>query len=396
MAINKRVGGALATAFMCTMAGTAVPAIADAADDKPVVYLSFDDGPSADNGTMALLDLLEEYGAQATFFVNGSNIDTAGERAALQRVLTDGHALGSHSYQHLELDSLTEAEIDFQLRENHERVEEITGYQMACFRSPWGSSFTKEREIALIEDFGYQLENRWAIDASDYNVAPGLNPVTDAPAVSRQIADALAGARDGDTVLMHDGTGGKQSTVAGVALFLSEHGDEYDFRAIPGCGGATVTTPTPAPTPPTTTPPPAGPTFDGPISQASSIAELLTASDYRAADADYLRIYHALLAREPDIAGSQYWLSEARKGVDLDAVAWSFAQSVEFQSKYGALTNDQFVVTVYSNVLDRTPDVAGRDYWLEEVRSGRLSRHGVVRWMAESAEFRQAHPYDPS
>ncbi len=320
-----------------------------------------------------------------------------------------GTRSGSHSYQHLELNSLTDAELDFQLAENHRLVKQLTAYDMVCFRSPWGTSFTKEREIAVIEAFPYQIENRWTIDASDYNVAPGLDPVAQAAIVSRTIADELADAQDGDTVLLHDGTFGKQSTVDGVALFLAEHGNEYEFRAIPGCGGAEVTTPAPASTPnqtatpkPTTTPKPtstptsAGPSFSGPMSEATSITDLLAASDYRTADADYLRLYHALLARKPDITGSRYWLAQARQGVDLDAVAWSFAQSVEFQQKYGTLTDAQFVTTVYANVLGRSPDTAGRDYWLDEVRSGRLRRHGVVRWMAESVEFKRAHPYDPS
>ncbi len=401
MAIDKRVGGTVAAAFMFTIGGLPTLDTAGADVEKPVIYLSFDDGPSGDDATVRLLEVLEDHGAQATFFVNGSNIDTAGEISALRRTLTDGHALASHSYQHVELDSLSVRDVGLQVSQNHDVVKSLTGHDMTCFRSPWGSSYTKvDREVPIIEAQGYQLENRWDIDASDYNVAPGVDPVKHAATVSRLVADQIATAEDQDTILMHDGVGGRQSTVDGVELFFEEHGDDYEFRAIPGCGGADDTTPTapsPTPTPPSEpTPPPAGPSFSGPISDAGSVAELLSASDYRAADADYLRLYHALLARNPDISGSKYWLAQARQDVDLDAVAWSFAQSVEFQTKYGTLTDDQFVVTVYSNVLARTPDVAGRDYWLEEVRSARLSRHGVVRWMAESDEFRQAHPYNPS
>ncbi|MEZ5230950.1 MAG: DUF4214 domain-containing protein [Acidimicrobiales bacterium] len=395
------------------LAPTANGAAAEASA-KPAIYLSFDDGPSLDGGTSQLLDVLARHNAKVTFFINGVNVTTPATKESLRRVLAEGHALGSHSYQHLELDKLSDDEIvNVQLKRNHDLVKSVTGHDMACFRSPWGSTYTHERELALIRGFGYQVENYWGRnDASDYtfeNLVPSL-PAGATTAeraaweaerkriIARATADKLATATGGETFLLHDGVANKSATVAGIELFLAEHGDDYTFLPIPGCGGDStppITTP-PTTTAPTTTPPPAGPVYNGPVAGAATVEEILAASDYTANDANYLRLYHALLAREPDVAGAKYWLAQSRVGSTLDDVAWGFSQSTEFVAKYGNLDDAAFVTTVYGNVLGRTPDAAGRNYWLGEVTSGRLSRHSVVRWIAESNEFKAAHPYAPT
>ncbi len=67
---------------------------ARAAETPPFrVYLTFEDGPTQAY-TPQILDLLAQYNARATFFVNGYQI--AGNEAILQRIVRDGHALGNH------------------------------------------------------------------------------------------------------------------------------------------------------------------------------------------------------------------------------------------------------------------------------------------------------------
>lgn len=60
------------------------------------VYLTFEDGPTRAY-TPQILDILAEYDAKATFFVNGWQI--AGKEDILQRILREGHALGNHLWQ---------------------------------------------------------------------------------------------------------------------------------------------------------------------------------------------------------------------------------------------------------------------------------------------------------
>lgn len=60
------------------------------------VFLTFDDGPS--DNTVKILDLLDQYGAKATFFVTGTNI--TGREALLKDIVQRGHTLAVHTYSH--------------------------------------------------------------------------------------------------------------------------------------------------------------------------------------------------------------------------------------------------------------------------------------------------------
>ncbi|MDR0286626.1 MAG: polysaccharide deacetylase [Clostridiales bacterium] len=67
-------------------------------DPDKIIYLSFDDGPSAKN-TLPLLDLLDSYGIKATFFLIGKNVENYPDIA--REISRRGHAIGNHSYSHV-------------------------------------------------------------------------------------------------------------------------------------------------------------------------------------------------------------------------------------------------------------------------------------------------------
>ncbi|UPT65916.1 MAG: polysaccharide deacetylase family protein [Sphingobacteriales bacterium JAD_PAG50586_3] len=62
------------------------------------IYLTFDDGPQP-GVTDWVLDILKEYNAKATFFCIGQNV--VNHPALYQRIIADGHAIGNHTYNHL-------------------------------------------------------------------------------------------------------------------------------------------------------------------------------------------------------------------------------------------------------------------------------------------------------
>ncbi|WP_317129904.1 polysaccharide deacetylase family protein [Psychroflexus aestuariivivens] len=66
--------------------------------DAPNLYLTFDDGPIPEI-TPWVLDLLKKHNAKATFFCIGENIQSYPE--LFQRILNEGHAIGNHTYNHL-------------------------------------------------------------------------------------------------------------------------------------------------------------------------------------------------------------------------------------------------------------------------------------------------------
>jgi Domain of unknown function (DUF4214)/Cysteine-rich secretory protein family/RTX calcium-binding nonapeptide repeat (4 copies) len=67
------------------------------------------------------------------------------------------------------------------------------------------------------------------------------------------------------------------------------------------------------------------------------------------------RLYLATLGRGPDDDGLAGWTANRDAGMSLNAIATGFVNSAEFQTRYGALNNSQFVNLLYNNVLHRAP-----------------------------------------
>ncbi len=138
------------------------------------------------------------------------------------------------------------------------------------------------------------------------------------------------------------------------------------------------------------------PPFTGTIAQASTIEEIIAASDYRTSDGDILRLYRAFFERDADVEGAKYWIAVARAGANFDDLAYGFANSTEFTAGGPALTNLDYVRLLYRNMLGREGEQAGVDYWVGLMNSGNLSQPGVVRWIAANNEFINRYPYLPT
>lgn len=109
------------------------------------MYLTFDDGPSEEN-TSAVLDILQERGIRATFFVVGENVRRHPEVA--RRIVEEGHTIGIHCNRHEygEIYGSVEAYLaDFQ--EAYDAVYEITGVEVELFRFPGGSINAYNKDI---------------------------------------------------------------------------------------------------------------------------------------------------------------------------------------------------------------------------------------------------------
>jgi ELWxxDGT repeat protein len=101
------------------------------------------------------------------------------------------------------------------------------------------------------------------------------------------------------------------------------------------------------------------------------------------------RLYFSFFNRIPDFAGLMFQVGRYRAGDPLHVIAQNFSGSPEFTNAYGALTNEQYVDLVYQNVLGRPADSAGRQYYLERLNDGRLTRGQVMVGFSESPEFQQ-------
>jgi hypothetical protein len=103
------------------------------------------------------------------------------------------------------------------------------------------------------------------------------------------------------------------------------------------------------------------------------------------------RVYKAAFARDPmsgDEAGLGYWIAQIDRGMDMVEVAARFIDSPEFRGLYGQnSSNADFLTKVYTNVLGRTPDQGGYNWWLNELNNNPTkTKAKVLADFAESGE----------
>ena len=87
--------------------------------DKPMVALTFDDGPKP-GVTDEILDILEEYNVRATFFIIGIRLHKPEELALVKRAISLGCEIGNHTWTHDRLTRQTLGEKRFAIRENEQ------------------------------------------------------------------------------------------------------------------------------------------------------------------------------------------------------------------------------------------------------------------------------------
>ncbi|WP_027416098.1 polysaccharide deacetylase family protein [Aneurinibacillus terranovensis] len=129
---------------------------------KKRVALTFDDGP--DNFyTPQILDILNDNGVTATFFVVGKQVKLFPQ--VLKRILQEGHEIGNHSWSHPELPKLTTTQVIQEVQKAELEIDSITGRKTVLFRPPFGL-FTNA-DLRTIDDLGHQII-MWSVDTLDW------------------------------------------------------------------------------------------------------------------------------------------------------------------------------------------------------------------------------------
>ena len=124
----------------------------------------------------------------------------------------------------------------------------------------------------------------------------------------------------------------------------------------------------------------------GASTRAQGVESFFNSGEFQNAVAPVTRLYFAYFLRIPDYAGLMFWINYS-KTHSLDEVSNAFAASSEFASRYGALTNSQYVTLVYQNVLGRNPDSAGLAYWTNQLDTAARTRGQVMLGFSESPEY---------
>src|SRR5215469_1671542 len=177
--------------------------------DSSTLALTFDDGPNP-AVTPGLLDLLERYGAHATFFLIGSRVRAFPE--LVRGIAARGHVLGNHTETHPNLTFLPAKKLHDELGLCHEGIESVAGYRSRWMRPPFG--FRGPGLNAVVHHMGYKGVSMWSRLVRDWM-----------PQAAEPVIRRLRGARGGDIVLMHDGDhrlpeGDRHHTVAALAHWL--------------------------------------------------------------------------------------------------------------------------------------------------------------------------------
>ena len=121
-----------------------VPSRARERGGHPVVYVTFDDGPSSTN-TPPLLTILRRHHAHATFFVIGRF--ARANPSLVKAEIAAGHAVGGHSWSHPHLTELSSSKVRAQLVSTRDLLRGL-GSTARCFRPPFGETDSSVRTIA--------------------------------------------------------------------------------------------------------------------------------------------------------------------------------------------------------------------------------------------------------
>ena len=195
----------------------AVPAPAPTTGNK-VIALTFDDGPGP--YTAHLLDVLDQYGAKATFFLIGSKVSS--QANVVRSIHARAHQLGNHSWSHPELPKLPVDQIAGEIDRTNDAIKQATGVTPAILRPPYGAVNGVVLEQLRLRGMSSIL---WSVDTRDW--ADRNSDIV--------CSRAVAGARPGAVILMHDI---HQTSVGAVPCILSALKQQgYSFVTVQGLIG---------------------------------------------------------------------------------------------------------------------------------------------------------------
>ena len=125
------------------------------------VALSFD-AAWGNEDTGKILEILRKYNVKVTFFMTGGWVSKYPED--VKAILADGHDLGNHSENHKNMSKISDEECKEEIMSVHNKVKELTGYDMFLFRPPYGDY--DNHVITNAKKCGYYTI-QWDVDTVD-------------------------------------------------------------------------------------------------------------------------------------------------------------------------------------------------------------------------------------
>ena len=170
-----------------------------------------DDGPDPDY-TKMLLAGLRERGVKATFFLLGKQVDRYPEIVA--EIYEDGHLIGTHSYEHVNLKNLSDAAAIEQVDRTNQAIYEITGEYPQFIRPPfgcWKCNLDYETEM---------IEVLWDVDPLDWKTS-------NSDVIAKRVVDKVG---ENDIILLHDASESSVNAAFKIIDALEKEG--YTFVTV--------------------------------------------------------------------------------------------------------------------------------------------------------------------
>lgn len=174
--------------------------------DEPKIALTFDDGPHA-TSTPRILELLQRFNVQATFFLVGKHLEKHPEIA--REMVGTGHEIGNHTFSHSLLYVSTKNRIRDEIRRTDTLLRNIDGAEPKFFRPPAGF-FTKQ-VLDIAEQLGYQT-----VVGDVYPRDPHL------PGKKKIVDRILQRTVAGSIIILHDGGNARRVDRSQTLEALSE------------------------------------------------------------------------------------------------------------------------------------------------------------------------------
>lgn len=157
--------------------------------NKKVVYLTFDDGPTPQI-TDWVLQQLQHYNAKATFFCIGKNVEE--QPAIFQRLLNSGNAVGNHTQNHINgWRNRTDIYLN-NIEECENAIGNLPNQQQKYFRPPYGK-ITPRQATAVLQK-GYKIV-MWDVLSADFD-----QTITPEECLQNVLNNVLAGS----IIIFHD------------------------------------------------------------------------------------------------------------------------------------------------------------------------------------------------
>lgn len=154
---------------------------------RPVIALTFDDGPS--QFTLSILETLAENDCRATFFMVGNRMGS--HKEIVQAVAATDNEIGTHTWSHARLTDLNSSGVKLELREGTAKIKELTGRDTRYLRPPYGAvgssvySACKSQGLIIIT---------WSLGSDDWRTTS-----------AEDVCDTvLTCVKNGDILLFHD------------------------------------------------------------------------------------------------------------------------------------------------------------------------------------------------